>query len=111
MCGQVQIVLVSVKLPRFRLKPPGLGTFKLFVTDKAEVLSIQTCLLEAPFSTGNEIANDLKYELYELHCSSHLLGTFEKLLKGLLASSCLSVRLSAWNNSAPNGWIFMKFGI
>jgi hypothetical protein len=22
----------------------------------------------------------------------------------------LSVRLSAWNNSAPSGWIFMKFG-
>ena len=35
--------------------------------------------------------------------------------KRLLASSCLSVRSSvrpfAWNNSAPTGWIFMKFDI
>ena len=26
-------------------------------------------------------------------------------------SACLSVRPSAWNNSAPTGWIFMKFDI
>jgi hypothetical protein len=31
--------------------------------------------------------------------------------KRLLASSCLSVRPSAWNNSAPTGRIFMKFNI
>ena len=35
--------------------------------------------------------------------------------KRLLASSCLSVRLSvrhsAWNDSAPSGRIFTKFGI
>jgi len=31
--------------------------------------------------------------------------------KRLLTSSCLSVRLPARNNSAPNGRIFMKFGI
>ena len=31
--------------------------------------------------------------------------------KRLLASSCLSVRVSAWYNSAPAGQIFMKFGI
>jgi len=29
----------------------------------------------------------------------------------LLYSSCLSVRLPARNNSAPTGWIFMKFDI
>jgi len=29
----------------------------------------------------------------------------------LLASSCLSVRLFAWHNSAPNGRLFMKFDI
>ena len=31
--------------------------------------------------------------------------------KRLLASSCLSVRLSAWNNSVPTERIFMKFDI
>jgi hypothetical protein len=31
--------------------------------------------------------------------------------KRLLASSCLPVRLSAWNNSVPTGRIFMKFDI
>ena len=29
--------------------------------------------------------------------------------KRLLASSCLSVRLFAWNNSVPTGGIFVKF--
>jgi len=31
--------------------------------------------------------------------------------KRLLASSCLSVSPSEWNNPFPNGRIFMKFGI
>ena len=31
--------------------------------------------------------------------------------KRLLVSSCLSVRLTAWNNSAPIGRIFTKFNI
>jgi len=35
-----------------------------------------------------------------------LLAMFAKL-----ALSCLSILLSAWNNSAPTGWIFMKLGI
>jgi len=35
---------------------------------------------------------------------------FEKQ-KRLLVSSCLSVRLSKWNNSAPTGGIFMKLHI
>jgi hypothetical protein len=35
-------------------------------------------------------------------------GTFAKLRK---ASQCLSVRLCAWNNSAPTGRIFIKFDI
>jgi hypothetical protein len=39
------------------------------------------------------------------------LSTFAKLRKRLLASSCLSVRLSAWSNSAPNERIFTKFYI
>jgi hypothetical protein len=29
----------------------------------------------------------------------------------LLASSCISIRLSTWNNSAPTGQIFMKLSI
>jgi len=40
------------------------------------------------------------------------LGAFAKLLKAavsLVMSIFLSVRPSAWNNSVPNGWIFMKF--
>jgi len=43
-----------------------------------------------------------------------LLGTFAKLRKVtfiFVVSVCLSVRLSAWNNSAPTGWIFKKFYI
>jgi len=43
------------------------------------------------------------------------LGALENFEKRLLASSCLpicpSVRLSAWNNSAPTGQIFVKFYI
>jgi hypothetical protein len=37
------------------------------------------------------------------------LGAFAKLRKGTI-SSCPSVRLSAWNNSAPTRRIFLKFG-
>ena len=40
-----------------------------------------------------------------------LLAAFAKLQKRLLASSFLSVRPSAWNNSDPTGRIFMKFDI
>jgi len=38
-------------------------------------------------------------------------STFAKFEKFLLASSCLSVRVSAWGNSAPNERIFMKLDI
>jgi hypothetical protein len=43
---------------------------------------------------------------------SHLLGAFEKLRKATISfvlSLCRCVCPSAWNNSAPTGWIFMKF--
>ena len=83
----------SLGLHHFRLKPPCLDHFKLFVTDKTEVLTIQTCELEAPFSTGNENANHLEYELYDLYCSSHLLSTFAKLRKATV-SFIMSVRSS-----------------
>ena len=37
---------------------------------------------------------------------------FRKIVKNrLLTSSCLSVCPSAWNNSAANAWIFMKFHV
>jgi len=39
-----------------------------------------------------------------------LLGTFAKLQKATIIF-VMSVRLSAWNNSAPTGQIFMKFDI
>jgi hypothetical protein len=40
-----------------------------------------------------------------------LLGALTTLTKRLLPSSCLSVRPSTWNNSAPTGQIFTKFEI
>jgi hypothetical protein len=36
-------------------------------------------------------------------------GCSQNCEKRLLASSCVSVRPSTWNNSAPTGRIFMKF--
>jgi hypothetical protein len=47
------------------------------------------------------------------------LGAFAKLQKAtfsfVMSAVCLSVSLPvcppAWNNSAPTGWIFMKFDI
>jgi len=50
----------------------------------------------------------------EILCLCHLqlhLGAFAKLRKATISFVILSVRLSAWNNSAPTGRIFMKFGI
>jgi len=41
---------------------------------------------------------------------TRFLGTFEKLTKSTV-SFITSVRLSAWNNSAPTGGIFLKFDI
>jgi hypothetical protein len=44
--------------------------------------------------------------------SLHIFRCVRKISKKwLLVSSCLSVRLSAWSNSAPIGRIFMKFFI
>ena len=38
------------------------------------------------------------------------LCAFAKLRKAT-ASFLMLIRLSAWNNSAPTGWTFMRFGI
>jgi hypothetical protein len=38
------------------------------------------------------------------------LGDFAELRKATI-SFATPVRLSAWNNSTPTGWIFMKFDI
>jgi hypothetical protein len=48
-----------------------------------------------------------------LHLNGAFLGTFAKLLKTISSFllSVLFVRLSAWNNSAPTGRIFMKLDI
>ena len=40
-----------------------------------------------------------------------LLGMSTKFWKGAAISFIMSVHLSAWNNSAATGWIFMKFDI
>jgi len=51
-------------------------------------------------STGNK-----------LNISAEFLGRIAKLRKvtiSFVMSVCLSVRPSAWNNSAPTGWIFLK---
>ena len=39
-----------------------------------------------------------------------ILSTFPKFTKATI-NSVMSLCLSTWNNSAPNGRIFMKFGI
>jgi hypothetical protein len=40
------------------------------------------------------------------------LGTFAKCRKVIVRNViCLFVHPSSWNNSAPTGWIFMKFDI
>jgi len=41
---------------------------------------------------------------------TQFLGAFAKLRKAAI-SFVMSVRLSAWNNSAPTGRIFIKFDI
>ena len=41
----------------------------------------------------------------------HMFSRSQNCEKHLLASSCLSLFWSAWNNSAPMGWIFIKFNI
>jgi predicted molibdopterin-dependent oxidoreductase YjgC len=117
MCGETQVVLVFVKLPHFRLKTLCLGNLKLFVTDNTKGLTVQTCEVEALSSvksrTGNEIVNDLKFELYDLYCSSHFIRHVRKAAESdcYLHNVCPLVRLSAWDNSAPTGRTFMKFDI
>jgi len=41
---------------------------------------------------------------------TQFLGAFAKFHKATI-SFVMSVRPSAWNNSAPTGWIFVKFDI
>jgi hypothetical protein len=55
------------------------------------------------------------FSAMEATCSAHLILLFRRVGKifkrRLLASSCQSVRLCRWNNSAPTRRIFMKFYI
>ena len=53
--------------------------------------------------------NFLLHETWFLDLLRWFLGAFAKLRKVII--SVMSVCLSAWNNSAPTGRIFMKFGI
>jgi len=43
-------------------------------------------------------------------CSVHYLDTFAKLHK-VTVRFVMAICLSAWNNFAPTGWIFLKFYI
>jgi hypothetical protein len=45
-----------------------------------------------------------------LNIKASILGGFAKLRKSTI-STVMSVRPSAWNNSAPTGRILMKFGV
>jgi hypothetical protein len=52
-----------------------------------------------------------EHNIYALKILISVLGPYVNCEKRLVASSSLSVRLSARNNSAPTGRIFMKFYI
>ena len=59
----------------------------------------------------NRDAKSTKHKIFLLFLYYHSqcsLGAFPNYNKRLLASSCLSVRLSAWNNSASTTRIFMQ---
>jgi len=59
--------------------------------------------------TGTSSNLGLKADIPECYVSWNF-SRFRKICEmQLSASSYLSVRPSAWNNSAPTGWIFMKF--
>jgi len=52
--------------------------------------------------------------MFRRRSMQEFLGAFAKLRKATIIfvmSVCPSVRLSAWNNSAPTGRIFIKFYI
>ena len=46
---------------------------------------------------------------FPLYASSGAFERFRKVTVSFLMSVCLSNRLTAWDNSAPNGRIFVKF--
>jgi len=51
------------------------------------------------------------YIVSECICGPVLRHVFKIAKSDLLGLSCLFLCLSAWNNLAPSGWIFVKFGI
>jgi hypothetical protein len=60
----------------------------------------------------------ISVEIIVIEGNCEILGTFTKLRKATISflisvcsPLCLTDCLSAWNNSAPMGWIFMKFAI
>ena len=79
---------------------------------KYQILRVSACI--SILVSVNRHENHLPYEAYfivicGLSCCA-ILGAFPKLQKATI-SFVMSVRLSAWNNSAPTGRIFMKYGI
>jgi hypothetical protein len=60
--------------------------------------------------TWTSVASGSEALLNTFAVDKTVLGVFAKLRKATI-SFVISDRLSAWNNSDPTGWIFMKFDI
>jgi hypothetical protein len=63
------------------------------------------------FDTESFIENISKILKFHSHLTriAQILGAFTELRKGTIGPA-KSARISAWNNYAPTGQIFMKFG-
>ena len=70
--------------------------FKPYITSECHAIPVQM------------IARKIRKEKDFL---SSVWASLQNCEKGVLSSSCLSVRPSAWNDSAPTGPIFMKFDV
>jgi hypothetical protein len=87
-----------------------LGYDKWAVTSDAE---LKECLPD--FGINRKTVSTLHFKLRDAKCkygdTEWFLARSQNWEKRLLAPSCLSVCLSAWNKSSPIGRIFMKFDI
>ena len=70
------------------------------------ICSFLPCLSWLLRSRVRKSRRDLRITLY---IYTAFLDTFAKFRRRLLVLLCVSNCPSAWNNSNPNGWIFMKF--
>ena len=90
-------------LPLLGIKPPTVQTWVSRYTDFAHNVN-GICVLVGEISYGNRFVN------WRVFMFKLVLGAFTKLWKATI-SFVFSVSPSAWNNLAPTGRIFMKFGI